>query len=60
MAVKETRVVLGAQEFMRLVRGLEVESEDGEVKIILSDLGFEGMIEMIDAAAEEASLRVSP
>jgi hypothetical protein len=58
--MKETRVVLGTEEFMRLVRGLEVESEDGTVKIVLSDLGFEWMAEMIDEAAEEASQRVSP
>ena len=58
--MKETRVVLETEEFMRLVRGLEVETEDGAVKIILSDLGFEWMVEMIDEAAEEASLRVSP
>ena len=58
--MKETRVVLGMEEFRRLVRGQEVESEDGAVKVIMEDLGFEGMVEMIDEAAEEASQRVSP
>ena len=58
--MKETRVVLGTEEFMRLVRGLEVESEDGAVKIILEDLSFEWMVDVIDGAAEEASQRVSP
>lgn len=58
--MQEKRVVLGMEEFRRLVRGQAVEVGDGEVKIILEDLGFEGMVEMIDEAAEEASQRISP
>jgi hypothetical protein len=53
------RVVLGSEEFRRLIRGQEVETKDGAIRISLSDLGFEWMVEMIDEAAEEVSQRVS-